>query len=98
MASSAGHKAETTRLAHYQTVLLDMARHWQTNPTENLVVAEAFYEPIDRDSLIRNLGTDPRARWVQTGADVAGAIVLPAGETAVFMCQSLLRPRLLYSR
>jgi len=70
-------QAETTRLNHYQTVLLDIARNWQENPTGNLVVAEAFFEPIDRDSLIRNLGTDPQARWVQTGSDVAGAIVFP---------------------
>ncbi|MCB8976425.1 MAG: hypothetical protein H6657_03250 [Ardenticatenaceae bacterium] len=72
-------QAETTRLSHYQTVLLDMARHWNENPAENLVVAEAFYEPIDRDSLIFNLGTDPQARWVQTGPEVAGAIVWPMG-------------------
>ena len=72
-------QAETTRLSHYQTVLLDMARHWKENPAENLVVAEAFYEPIDRDSLIFDLGTDPRARWVQTGPEVAGAVVWPMG-------------------
>jgi hypothetical protein len=72
-------QAETTRLAHYQTILLDIARDWQANPGGNLVVADAFYEPIDRDSLIRNLGRDPQARWVQTGLDVAGAIVLPVG-------------------
>lgn len=59
--------------------MLDIARDWQTNSAENLVVAEAFYEPIDRDSLIRNLGSDPQARWVQTGPEVAGAVVLPGG-------------------
>lgn len=72
-------QAETTRLNHYQTVLLDIARHWKENPAENLVVAEAFYEPIDRDSLIFNLGTNPQARWVQTGPEVAGAVVWPVG-------------------
>lgn len=72
-------QAETTRLKHYQTVLLDIARDWRAHSTENLVVAEAFYEPIDRDSLIRNLGSDPQARWVQTGPEVAGAVVLPGG-------------------
>ena len=72
-------QAETTRLSHYQTVLHDIARNWKASPTENIVVAEAFFEPIDRDSLIRNLGTDPQARWVQAGDDVAGALVLPFG-------------------
>lgn len=71
-------QAEITRLNHYQTILWDIARDWQANPVENLVVAEAFYEPIDRDSLIRNLGRDPQARWVQTGSEVSGAVVLPA--------------------
>ncbi|MBK8899866.1 MAG: hypothetical protein IPM53_01660 [Anaerolineaceae bacterium] len=72
-------QAETTRLNHYQTVLLDIARHWKENPAENLVVAEAFFEPIDRDSLILDLGVNPQARWVQTGEAVAGAVVWPGG-------------------
>ncbi|MFZ1400849.1 MAG: hypothetical protein WAS33_28355, partial [Candidatus Promineifilaceae bacterium] len=72
-------QAETTRLNHYQTVLLDIARHWRENPAENLVVADAFFEPIDRDSLIFNLGNNPQARWVQTGPAVAGAVVWPVG-------------------
>lgn len=72
-------QAETTRLNHYQTVLRDIARHWRDNPAENLVVADAFYEPIDRDSLIFDLGTKPQARWVQTGSEVAGAVVWPVG-------------------
>ena len=49
-----------------------------------MVVAEAFFEPIDRDSLIRNLGVDPQARWVQTGANFAGAVVLPVGGNGRF--------------
>ncbi len=77
-------RAETTRLKHYQTILLDIARDWRANPIENLVVAEAFYEPIDRDSLIRDLGQDPQARWVQTGPEVAGAVVVPAGGNGRF--------------
>jgi 4-amino-4-deoxy-L-arabinose transferase-like glycosyltransferase len=72
-------QAETTRLNHYQTVLLDMARHWRVNPADNLVVADAFFEPIDRDSLILDLGNNPHARWVQTGSEVAGAVVWPVG-------------------
>ncbi len=87
-------QAETTRLKHYQTVLLDIARDWRANPTDNLVVAEAFYEPIDRDSLIRNLGQDPQARWVQTGPEVAGAVVLPAGGNGRFYVPEFAAPNL----
>ncbi len=68
-----------TRLNHYQAVLLDIARHVAANPPAPLVLADAFYEPIDRDSFRRTLGYDPAARWVQTGATVAGALVFPAG-------------------
>ena len=85
-------QTETTRLAHYQTVLLDIARHWQANPAKNIVVAEAFYEPIDRDSLIRNVGADPQARWVQTGANVAGAVVWPTGEEGRFYIPEFATP------
>ena len=67
-----------TRLK-YQTVLLDMARHWQAEQTDNWVVAESFFEPIDADSLRRDLGAkDGDTRWIQTGPEVAGAIVFPA--------------------
>jgi 4-amino-4-deoxy-L-arabinose transferase-like glycosyltransferase len=69
--------AVETRLNHYQTVLLDMGRHWQQAPVERLVVADSFFEPIDADSLRRNLGLNPGARWVQTGTDRAGAVVFP---------------------
>lgn len=61
----------------YQTVLLDMGRHWQANDAGALTVTTGFFEPITADSFRRNLGFDPEARWVQTGADVAGAIVIP---------------------
>jgi hypothetical protein len=74
-----------TRLEHYQSVLLDMSRYYKAEPTSNLVIANGFYEPIDKDSFRRNLGYDPAVRWIQTGAQVAGAIVLPqqdAGENA----------------
>lgn len=62
----------------YQTVLLDMARYWQAEETDNWVVAESFFEPIDADSLRRNLGAANDVRWVQTGPEAAGAIVFPA--------------------
>jgi hypothetical protein len=68
-----------TRLK-YQTVLLDMSRYYKQRPSISLVVADGFYEPIDRDSFRRDLGYDPAPRWIQTGAQVAGAIVLPYEE------------------
>lgn len=67
-----------TRMA-YQSVLLDVARHWQQAPVENMVVADAFYEPIDAESFRLDLGRNAAARWVQTGSEAAGAIVLPVG-------------------
>lgn len=69
-------QALETRL-RYQTVFLDMARYREAHSDGALVVADGFYRPIVADSLRRNLNADPGARWVQTGADVAGALVLP---------------------
>jgi hypothetical protein len=59
----------------YQTVFLEMARHIQGESPYSLVVADGWYEPIDADSLRRNLAYDPGARWVQAGS----AIVYPPG-------------------
>lgn len=67
-----------TRL-RYQTVLLDIARDWEAEPTARVVVADSYYEFIDADTLRHNLGEWPPARWVQTGDEVAGAVVIPAG-------------------
>jgi hypothetical protein len=66
-----------TRLK-YQTVLSHMAAYLEENPVRDLVIADGFYRPITADSLRRDLGSDPQARWVQTGGEVAGALVLPA--------------------
>ncbi|MCP4421945.1 MAG: hypothetical protein GY805_35475 [Chloroflexi bacterium] len=85
-------QTETTRLNHYQTVLLDIARHLRESPAENLVIAEAFFEPIDRDSFIRDLGKDPQARWVQTGNEVAGAVVFPVGGNGRFYVPEFAAP------
>lgn len=71
--------AQETRLDHYQTVLLEIGRHWQDHPTENAILAESYYEQIDADSLRRIMGDDRQARWVQAGPEVAGAIVFPGG-------------------
>lgn len=66
-------QAPDTRLK-YQTILYDMARRWQQQPAAALVVADDWVDPIDVDSLRRNLGRDPQARWVQGGR----ALVFPA--------------------
>ncbi|MCI0397456.1 MAG: glycosyltransferase family 39 protein, partial [Chloroflexi bacterium] len=60
---------------NYQTVFLEIARHRQTQPEGTPVIAESFFEPIDHDSVRRNLGREIAARWVQGG----GAIIFPAG-------------------
>ena len=72
-------RAWETRLK-YQTVSLEMSRYWKENPEPRLVIADAFFEPIDADSFRRNLGSEPDARWVQTGDSVAGAVVIPGDE------------------
>jgi 4-amino-4-deoxy-L-arabinose transferase-like glycosyltransferase len=69
-----------TRL-RYQTALRDIGEHWRNETWGRpLVVAEVFYEPIDADSLRRSIGGDVAARWIQTGAGVAGALVWPSAE------------------
>lgn len=64
----------------YQTVLQDMGRYWQANPGDDLVVTQSFFEPIEMDTMRRNMGYDVAARWVQTSAEAAGAIVVPNSE------------------
>jgi len=71
-----------TRL-RYQSALWDIGRYWRDNASErSLVVADIFYEPIDDATLRRSIGADPEARWIQTGAGVAGALVWPLGQPA----------------
>lgn len=65
-----------TRLK-YQSVWQDVADELRNQPEEGLVLADSFYRPITVDSLRRNLGYPLQARWVQTGSEVAGAVVLP---------------------
>lgn len=71
-----------TRL-RYQSVVLDMARHWSDSGTGAPVVVDVFYEPIDADSLRRASGADPEARWIQSGAGVPGAMVWPGGDESM---------------
>lgn len=59
----------------YQAVLRDIAVELDRPGSGEPVIAEAFFEPIDHDSLRRNLGYDLQARWVQQ----QHALVLPAG-------------------
>ncbi len=71
-----------TRL-RYQSALWDIGRHWlEHGGGRPPVVAEVFFEPIDADGLRRSIGRDPAARWIQTGAGVAGALIWPLGEPA----------------
>jgi len=65
-----------TRLK-YQTVWQDIAGELRGGSEEALLFADGFYRPITADSLERDLGRPLQARWVQTGGEVAGAIVLP---------------------
>ncbi len=70
-----------TRL-RYQSVLQEIGRYWQAQGSSVPVLAEVFFEPIDADSFRRTVGRQTAARWVQTGAGVAGAVVWPAGQEA----------------
>jgi 4-amino-4-deoxy-L-arabinose transferase-like glycosyltransferase len=63
----------------YQTILLDIARHWKEDPAASMVLSESFFEPIDADSFRRTLGNEPSARWIQNGSNVQGALIFPAG-------------------
>ena len=74
-------EALETRLK-YQAVWQDVAAYLPESPDGALVFADGFYRPITVDSLRRNLARPLQARWVQTGAEVAGAIVLPQGSGA----------------
>ncbi|HEY1409366.1 MAG TPA: hypothetical protein VF434_10505 [Promineifilum sp.] len=67
----------------YQTVLRDIGRYRDSDPAQSpMVVVDGYFEPIDRDSLRRNIGKDPEARWLQSGGGTAGALVWPANENS----------------
>lgn len=57
----------------YQSIWLDISRHWRDYPAGALVVADSWYEPIKDASLRRDYGHDLPARWVQGGK----AVVFP---------------------
>jgi hypothetical protein len=70
-------QALETRLK-YQTVLRDMADYLRAQPAQSPVFADGFFRPITADTLRRDMGDDIDGRWVQSGSEVAGAVVLPA--------------------
>ncbi len=66
--------AELETRMRYQTVLRDIAEELDRPGSGAPVIAESFFEPIDHDSLRRNMGFDLPVRWVQQHA-----LALPAG-------------------
>lgn len=70
------------RLNHYQTAWAEIALALRSHPPEqDILIADSFFEPIDHDSVRRNLGQPLTARWVEMGAGQAGALVF-TGEPA----------------
>lgn len=66
----------------YQTAVLDMARlMYELDPSGAAVpiLTDGFVEPIDDASFQRNARVPRVTRWIQSGADVAGALVWPGG-------------------
>lgn len=72
--------AELETRLRYQSIFKDIAQYRRDNHPGDAppLVVESFYEPIDHAGLQRNLGHQIDVRWVQSGADVGGAIVWPA--------------------
>lgn len=78
-----------TRLK-YQTLYLDLARDVAARPGIP-VVGVSFFAPIDADSLRRNLGRDPQARWTQQGQ----ALIWPEGPANLYTPETVpLQPAL----
>lgn len=67
--------AELETRLRYQTVFRDIAAALAADPAGVPVIAEAYYEPIDHDSVRRSGGGALEARWVQQH----NALVFPAG-------------------
>lgn len=81
--------AATETHLNYQKVLLDITRHRQNDSAGTPVIADNFYEPIDQESLVLNLGYDLPVRWVQGG----GAVVYPAGGDGRFYVPEFAPPQ-----
>ena len=76
----------------YQSVLVDIAQYLKDQPAAAAVFTTGFYRPITVDSLRRDLGADPQGRWVQTGKDVAGALVLPSDANGTLFVPEFAAP------
>lgn len=63
----------------YQTIWRDVATYWRdTAAPAPPVIASAYFVPLDALTVRRTINNDPHGRWVQTGAGLAGALVIPA--------------------
>ncbi len=71
--------ADEVQTQKYQTTFAAIADEIKTSDRIG-VISEDYFEPIDADSIRRELGYDAQTRWVQAGR----AMVLPEGEGADF--------------
>ncbi len=67
----------------YQTVLQEIGHHWQANASGAMVVVQENFEPIQGDTVRRNLGYENSARWVHASPAIAGALVIPPHENSL---------------
>ncbi|MGB1252636.1 MAG: ArnT family glycosyltransferase, partial [Candidatus Promineifilaceae bacterium] len=65
----------------YQTIFSDIARYWDSSAQKQIVVADGWYEPVKKDSLLLQIGQDTPIRWVQSHH----ALVLPATATDLYV-------------
>ncbi len=78
--------AERETRLRYGTVWQAIGRAWEQTPEVTPVVADSWVDPIDQDSLRRDVGRPVAARWVQTGEGVvSGALVLPPGPARLYV-------------
>lgn len=67
----------------YQSVWLDMANYYAQNPSEAIVIADGWYEPVKEDSFALDLGQRPSVRWVQNQR----ALVFPAVSAQIYVTE-----------
>ncbi|MFZ0545438.1 MAG: glycosyltransferase family 39 protein [Candidatus Promineifilaceae bacterium] len=75
----------------YQSVWLDISRHWRDEGEEtvqSLVVADSWYEPVKADSLRRDYGDVLASRWVRQGR----AVIFPAEQSAYLYVPEFAAP------
>lgn len=74
--------AELETRLRYQAAMYDMAQLMdELDPaaTSVPVLTDGFVEPIDDSSFQRSAALPRETRWIQSGGDVAGALVWPGG-------------------